>query len=81
MSLYVRDESVNRLAEQLRKALGVRTKTDAVRLALETMLRAEARKAPLGKRLKAIQQLTLAEGNVDADFDEKAYSDRMWGHE
>lgn len=79
MGLYVRDESVNRLAEKLRRTLGAKTKTDAVRTALEHMLREAEQPKPLRARLKRIQAATLALGTPDPDFDEKAYADSMWG--
>jgi antitoxin VapB len=80
MSLYVRDESVNRLAEQVRKTIGARTKTDAVRVALEKLLQEHEAKPPFSERLKALQAKTRALGEPDPHFDEKAFTDEMWGN-
>jgi antitoxin VapB len=80
MGLYVRDESVNRLAEEVRKTLGARTKTEAVRLALETLLREQRRKTPFSERIKDLQAKTLALGKPDPNFDQKAFTDDMWGN-
>jgi len=80
MGLYVRDESVNRLAEQARRTIGARTKTEAVRLALEKLLQEHRQKAPFSERIKALQAKTLALGEPDPNFDQKAFSDEMWGH-
>jgi antitoxin VapB len=79
MGLYVRDESVNRLAEEVQKAIGAATKTEAVRIALERILEAQQRKVPFSERLKKLQAETLALGDSDPDFDQKAYRDEMWG--
>lgn len=81
MPLYVRDEQVNRLAEKVRKTLGAATKTDAVRVALERVLLEQKNAVPLRERLKQIQRRTLELGKADPDFDEKAFTDRMWGNE
>jgi antitoxin VapB len=80
MPLYVRDEAVNRLAGKVQKAIGAATKTEAVRIALERLLRDEERKIPFSERLKLLQEQTLALGTADPDFDEMAYTDRMWGN-
>lgn len=79
MPLYVRDENVNRLAEKARRTIGAASKTEAVRVALEELIRRQAPATPLRERLKRIQAQTLALGKPDPDFDRKAYSDRMWG--
>lgn len=79
MGLYVRDESVNRLAEEVQKAIGVATKTEAVRVALERVLEAERRKPRFSERLKKLQARAEALGENDPDFDLKAFRDEMWG--
>ena len=81
MALYVRDEAVNRLAEKARQTLGASTKTEAVRIALERLLHEEKKSIPLRERLKRIQQATLALGKPDREFNEKEFTDRLWGHE
>ena len=78
MGLYVRDEGVNQLAEQVRKTIGARTKTDAVRLALEKLLLEQTRKVPFSERIKDLQAKTLALGKPDPNFDRQAFTDEMW---
>ena len=80
MGLYVRDESVNLLAEKARKTIGARTKTEAVRVALEKLLDEHQPKAPFSERLKTLQARTRALGEPDPSFDRKAYTDEMWGN-
>lgn len=55
MALYIKDQTVDELAEKVRIELGMRTKTDAVRLALKHELERTTRKKPLGERLAALQ--------------------------
>lgn len=79
MPLYIRDDSVDDLAERLRKATGARTKTDAVRTALTAQLEAIRSVVPLAERVRALQERVDALGPVDPAFDAKAFSDEMWG--
>lgn len=79
MALYVKDEEVDRLAEEVRAAYGVKTKTEAVRIALKKALEPPDKKAEMMRKLEAIQARIRLIGNPDPDFDEKAYTDMMWG--
>ena len=79
MGLYVRDESVNRLAEEVQKAIGAPTKTEAVRIALERILSERKHAAPLLDRLEIVRKRTMALGTPDPTFDEKRFTDEMWG--
>lgn len=79
MPLYVRDERVNQLAEQAQKILKAPTKTDAIRQALERVVEADEQRPPLAERLEKIKQRYRSMGASDADFDEKAFLDEMWG--
>lgn len=81
MALYVRDDDVDRLAGEVQRALGTKTKTEAVRIALERTLDAKKKEVPLIERLKAIQAEARKLGNPDPDFNEKAFTDMMWGHD
>ena len=56
MPLYIKDTTVDELAEKLRVQLGMRTKTDAVRMALQHELQRSARSKPLRERLAALQE-------------------------
>lgn len=79
MALYVKDEEVDRLAEEVQAAYGVKTKTEAVRMALKRALEQPDKKAELRRKLEAIQARVRLISNPDPDFDEKAYTDMMWG--
>lgn len=81
MALYVRDERVNKLAEQAQKILKAPTKTDAIRQALERVVQAEDRRPPLAERLEKIRQRHNMPAYNDLEpFDEKAFLDDMWGY-
>jgi antitoxin VapB len=64
MAPYVKGEEVDGLAE-----------TEAAKMALD---QAEG-KSTLEGRLKAIQDRVRKLGTPDPNFDEKAYTDMMWG--
>ena len=83
MPLYVRDERVNELAEQVQKILKAPTKTDAIRQALEKVVESsrpleETGKPPLAERLKAIRDRYQSMGTPNPDFDDKKFLDEMW---
>lgn len=79
MALYVKDEEVDRLAEEVQAAYGVKTKTEAVKIALKRALEHADEKPSLRQQLEAIQRETLSYGPLDPNFDDKAYFDEMWG--
>lgn len=70
MPLYIRDTMVDELVEQLMRATGARTKTEAVRQAL---------RAPLIDKIKPLQARAVNLGPADPDFDMKAFTDEQWG--
>jgi antitoxin VapB len=79
MPLYIRDDAVDELAAKVQAGLGARTKTEAVRVALQhELLRLHAEKS---FEEKIAQALALADkiGPPSTDFDEKAFMDEMWG--
>ncbi|HEV7329197.1 MAG TPA: type II toxin-antitoxin system VapB family antitoxin [Bosea sp. (in: a-proteobacteria)] len=79
MPLYIRDDAVDVLAERVQRATGARTKTEAVKAALEDALaRIEAEK-PLRQRLARSLALADAMGEAPGDFDMKRFTDEMWG--
>jgi antitoxin VapB len=78
MSLYIRDAKVNELAEEVMRQLGTKTKTDAVRLALENQLKLGDGKPSLEETVKKYQAQYAALGPNDPNFDEKAFMDEMW---
>jgi antitoxin VapB len=78
MALFIRDPEVDALAEEVRRLTKVRTKTEAVRQALQAQLKAARRAVPFKDRLERAKGLADAMGPSDAAFDMKAYTDGMW---
>jgi antitoxin VapB len=79
MSLYIRDDEVDALASRLQVETGARTKTEAVRAALEHELeRVKARKS-FAERNAAAFALADRIGPPKPDFDQKRFADEMWG--
>ena len=79
MSLYIRDRTVHDLATRLQKATGARTKTEAVRRALEAEIKRVEDARPLRERISPSLALADAMGESNSDFDMKAVTDEMWG--
>lgn len=80
MSLYIRDPKVNELADEVMRRLGTKTKTEAVRLALEAVLKQAQDELSVEERVRQIQDRVAARmGPHKVAFDEKAYMDEMWG--
>lgn len=80
MSLYIRDPKVNALADEVMRTLGTKTKTEAVRLALESVLKQADEALSVEERVRRIQDRVAARmGPFNVEFDEKAYMDEMWG--
>ena len=79
MALYIRDDTVDRLAERVMKATGAKTKTDAVRAALLAQLDAIRTEIPLIDKVRALQERVARTGPADPAFDQKTFSDEMWG--
>lgn len=79
MPLYIRDDKVDDLAEQVMRATGAKSKTDAVRKALRAQLEAVNSATPLAEKIKAAQSIAAEIGPVDPDFDMKKFTDEAWG--
>ncbi|HXY59809.1 MAG TPA: type II toxin-antitoxin system VapB family antitoxin [Methylocystis sp.] len=79
MPLYIRDDAVDELAAKVQAELGARTKTEAVRTALEH----ELQRLHAGKSFeeKIAKALALADeiGPPNPEFNEKGFMDEMWG--
>ena len=78
MPLYIRDDAVDRLTEEVMLATGAKNKTEAVRMALQSQLTAARAKVPL---LEAVNEMRAAAdeiGPVDPAFDQKAFADAQW---
>lgn len=78
MPLYIRDDDVDRLATRVQHLAGIRTKTEAVRRALEHELERIDAAKPLRSRIARSQAMADAMGQGSSDFDMKAFSDAMW---
>jgi len=77
MPLYIRDDEVDELAAQLMRATGARTKTEAVRQALQLALKTRQDKLSLHDRIKPLQDRVAALGTPDPDFDVKSFTDDL----
>jgi antitoxin VapB len=77
MTLSIRDDNVNRLAEKLAAKLRI-NKTEAVRFALTEALEQIERAKPLRERLAPIQQRVLARPATGLDAD-KTFFDSLSG--
>ena len=78
MSLYIRNQDVNRLASQVQQALGVKTKTEAVRSALILALNTAKTHQSFDERNAKALAIADALGSPNPDFDMKAFTDEMW---
>ena len=79
MSLYIRDDAVDALAIRLQEATGAKTKTEAVRQALEHELERVASRKSFAERNARAFALADKIGLPDPDFDQKRFMDEMWG--
>jgi antitoxin VapB len=79
MPLYIRDQAVDQLADRVQKATGARTKTDAVRIALEHELDRATARMTFDERNAKVMAMADALGATDPKFDMKAFTDEMWG--
>lgn len=79
MSLYIRDDSVDKLAKQVQQAINAPTKTEAVRRALLNELDRANKAIPLKDRIKVLQDGVRAMGENDPYFDMKKFTDEHWG--
>ncbi len=78
MPLYIRDDEVDALAVKVQAITGARTKTEAVRLALQHEIERSRGRTPLRERLAAAKAAARQIGPVDAAFDMKAFTDALW---
>lgn len=79
MALFIRDAEVDALAEEVRRLTKAKTKTEAVRKALQAQLIAARRNLPLRERLARSKAMADALGPGDPTFDMKKFTDEMWG--
>jgi antitoxin VapB len=79
MPLYIKDPRVAQMADQLQKLTNASSKTEAVLKALERAIE-EARRELLAPELERAVAIARRIGRHDGKFDQKAFSDEMWGH-
>lgn len=79
MPLYIRDDEVDALANELQTLSGTVTKTEAVRSALRNEIKRKRAEVPLIERIKKIQDRVAAMGPSDPNFDMKKFSDELSG--
>jgi antitoxin VapB len=77
MPLYIRDESVDALAERVKIAMKSTSKTEAVRTALRHELERLDQATPLRVRIKRLQESLGINGRTEG-FDQKAFSDSLY---
>jgi antitoxin VapB len=78
MSLFIKGDEIDRLAAAVQQAIGARSKSEAVKLALEHELARTNARIPLSKRLTHAKALAARIGEPNAAFDMKAFTDKMW---
>ena len=78
MPLYIKDPRVAEMAEQLQALTNAASKTEAVGKALERAIE-EARRELLAPELERAVAIARQIGRRDDHFDQKAFSDEMWG--
>ena len=79
MALFIKDQTVDDLATQYQVMTGAKSKTEAVRQALEMGIRHLPKQPTLETRLAGAFAIVDAMGPKDPSFDERAYMDEMWG--
>ena len=79
MPLYIRDNEVDALATELQAVSGARSKTEAVRTALQNEIKRKRAEVPLLERIAKLQERVAAMGVSDPNVDMKKYMDEMWG--
>lgn len=79
MPLFIRDDEVATMAEELVRLTKARSKTEAVRDALRHELERTRASVPLRERIVRIHEKAAKLGLPNRDFDMKAYTDEMWG--
>jgi len=78
MPLYIKDPKVAEMAERLRTLTNATSKTEAVLKALESAIE-EAQRELLAPKLDEAVAIARQIGRHDEKFDQKAFSDEMWG--
>lgn len=77
MALFIRGEAVDDLVDKVMQVTNAKTKTEAVRRALQLQLKTINQTRPLLERIRDIQSQADAIGPVDPRFNMKTFSDDM----
>ncbi|KJS16617.1 MAG: hypothetical protein VR78_07090 [Hoeflea sp. BRH_c9] len=79
MALFIKDETVDALAERYQAAIKAKTKTEAVRQALERALRDRGAKEDYVDRMVAWSKAFNARTQQsETEYDEKAFIDGLY---
>ena len=78
MPLYIKDPRIAEMAERLRALTNASSKTEAVWKALERAIE-EAQRELLAPQLEEAVAIARQIGRRDGHFDQKTFSDEMWG--
>ncbi len=78
MPLYIKDPRIAEMAEELRALTKAASKTEAVWKALERAIE-EARRELLVPELESAIAIARQIGRNDDPFNQKTFSDEMWG--
>jgi antitoxin VapB len=78
VALYIKDPRIAEMAERLRALTNASSKTEAVSNALERAIE-EAQRELLAPRLEEAVAIARQISRRDGHFDQKAFSDEMWG--
>jgi antitoxin VapB len=81
MPLYIRDDDVDALAVQVQHLIQARSKTEAVRIALQHEIERSRETVPLRERLAKVKAMAREIGLPNPGFDMKTFSDAMWDGE
>ena len=82
MPLYIRDDEVDALAEQLKAVTGAPSKTEAVKTALREAVNRNQADMPLIERVRKVQQMAREKlGPPSPNFDFKKFREELWGDE
>ncbi len=78
MPLRINDPDVDELVDHYVSLSGAKTKTEAVRTALQSSIAALDEKTPLAERVARVQREAAAAGLRPRDIDDKEFLDELW---
>ncbi|MBP2548796.1 antitoxin VapB [Neorhizobium galegae] len=79
MPLFVRDDEITAMAAELQHLTKAPSKTEALRRALRNELARTRQQLPVRERLAAARATADAIGPSADGFDQKAFTDELWG--